>query len=185
MNQDQPQAESPTKQAAEGLSPALTRNIDAIMERRRESARAASLEERAAAAISKFAGSMMFVYIHIVFFGLWIAINLGWLPIIPPWDPSLVVLAMEASVEAIFLSTFVLINQNRMAAEDNIRADLDLQVSLLNEHETTRLIELVSAIARKLDIHTEADEEISELERDVSPEAVMDRIADAEEKAEV
>ncbi|WP_173088055.1 DUF1003 domain-containing protein [Devosia sp. 1635] len=185
MSQNQPEANSPTKKAAEGLNPALTRNIDAIMERRRESARSASLEERAAAAISKFAGSMMFVYIHIVFFGLWIGINVGWLPIIPPWDPSLVVLAMEASVEAIFLSTFVLINQNRMAAEDNIRADLDLQVSLLNEHETTRLIELVSAIARKLDIHTEADDELSELERDVSPEAVMDRIADAEEKAEV
>ena len=184
MSQESRTAASPTKKPAGGLAPALTRNIDAIMARRQEAARSASLEERAAAAISKFAGSMMFVYIHLVFFGLWISINVGLLPIIPAWDPSLVVLAMEASVEAIFLSTFVLINQNRMAAEDNIRADLDLQVSLLNEHETTRLIELVTAIARKLDIRTEADAELDELKRDVSAEAVMDRIEEAEEKAE-
>ena len=183
MSQVMREAASPTKSPAAGLAPALTRNIDAIIERRKEAARSASMEERAAAAISKFAGSMMFVYIHLVFFGLWIAINVGLLPIIPAWDPSLVVLAMEASVEAIFLSTFVLINQNRMAAEDNIRADLDLQVSLLNEHETTRLIELVTAIAHKLDIRTEADQELNELKRDVSPEAVMDRIAEAEEEA--
>ena len=183
MSQATPRTASPTKAPAGGLAPALTRNIDAIIERRKEAARSASMEERAAAAISKFAGSMMFVYIHLVFFGLWIAINVGLLPIIPAWDPSLVVLAMEASVEAIFLSTFVLINQNRMAAEDNIRADLDLQVSLLNEHETTRLIELVTAIAHKLDIRTEADQELNELKRDVSPSAVMDRITEAVEEA--
>jgi len=88
---------------------------------------------------------------------------------------------MEASVEAIFLSTFVLINQNRMAAEDDTRADLDLQVSLLNEHETTRLIAMVEAIANKLEVSVEADEELRELKRDVAPEAVLDRI-ESEEK---
>ena len=70
-------------------------------------------------------------------FGFWIVANLDWVPGVPAWDPSFVVLAMAASVEAIFLSTFVLISQNRMAADK--RADLDLQVSLLAEHEVTRL----------------------------------------------
>ncbi len=165
-----------TTEAADGLAPALARNIDAVMERRREAARAASLQERAAAAISRFAGSMPFVYIHLVLYGSWILANLGIVPGLPVWDPSLVILAMEASVEAIFLSTFVLINQNRMAAEDDARADLDLQISLLNEHETTRLIEMVEAIARRLDVPIEASEELTELKKDVAPEAVLDRI---------
>ncbi|MBN9982471.1 DUF1003 domain-containing protein [Rhizobium laguerreae] len=167
---------SPTTAPPEGLTPALARNIEAIMQRRRENKRAASGQERAAAAISRFAGSMLFVYLHLGLYGGWIIANLEWIPGIRPWDPSLVILAMEASVEAIFLSTFVLINQNRMAAEDDIRADLDLQVSLLNEHETTRLISMVEAIARKLDVATEADGEVDELKKDVAPEAVLDRI---------
>jgi uncharacterized membrane protein len=65
--------------------------------------------------------------------------NLGLVPGVPAWDSSFVALAMLASVEAIFLSTFVLISQNRMAAAADKRADLDLQISLLAEHEVTRL----------------------------------------------
>ncbi|WP_141245434.1 DUF1003 domain-containing protein, partial [Mesorhizobium sp. WSM4313] len=99
-----------------------------------------------------------------------------------PWDPSLVILAMFASVEAIFLSTFVLINQNRMSAEDNSRADLDLQVSLLNEHETTKLIKLVEEIAKRLNIDTDADHELKELKRDVAPEAVLDKIEEVDDR---
>jgi len=167
---------SPTNPAADGLTPALARNIDAVMQRRKEAQKSASLQERAAAAISRFAGSMAFVYIHLVLYSTWIIVNLEWIPIIEPWDPSLVILAMEASVEAIFLSTFVLINQNRMAAEDDMRADLDLQVNLLNEHETTRLIAMVEAIAKKLEVSTDADHEVHELKKDVAPEAVLDRI---------
>ncbi|ABC94029.1 hypothetical conserved protein (plasmid) [Rhizobium etli CFN 42] len=182
MNDDHPDRKSPTTPAAAGLTPALTRNIEAIMQRRRQSQNAASAQERAAAAVSKFAGSMMFVYIHIVFYGVWIIANVGWIPQVPLWDPSLVILAMEASVEAIFLSTFVLINQNRMAAQDNVRADLDLQISLLNEHETTRLIAMVEAIAKKLEVPTEAHE-VEELKKDIAPEAVLDRIqAEGEDK---
>ncbi|TIO63095.1 MAG: DUF1003 domain-containing protein, partial [Mesorhizobium sp.] len=101
------------------------------------------------------------------------------------WDPSLVILAMFASVEAIFLSTFVLINQNRMAAQDDARADLDLQVSLLNEHETTKLIKLVEEIAKRLDVPTEADNELKELKRDVAPEAVLDKIKETTGQATV
>jgi len=176
-------SDSPTTPAAEGISPALARNIDAIMQRRRNTVDTAGAQERAAAAISRFAGSMAFVYIHVAAYGLWIVANCGLIPMLPVWDPSLVTLAMAASVEAIFLSTFVLINQNRMAAEDNLRADLDLQISLLNEHETTRLIAMVEAIAKKLEVPTEADDEVVELKKDVAPEAVLDRI-EAKDAAE-
>src|SRR5918994_3795299 len=99
-----------------GLSPVLERNIQALQLRREREEREATAEERLAEAITRFTGSMRFVYLHLALFGFWVAVNLGWVPGVPAWDPSFVVLAMVASVEAIFLSTFVLISQNRMAA---------------------------------------------------------------------
>lgn len=81
---------------------------------------------------------------------------------------------MFASVEAIFLSTFVLISQNRMNTQADKRADLDLQVSLLAEHEVTRLKTLVTAMAKKMDITEANDPEIEELSKDVQPEKVLD-----------
>ncbi|PHK95234.1 hypothetical protein CR162_08645 [Pseudoroseomonas rhizosphaerae] len=158
------------------LSTSLLRNIEALEKRRREEAAAASREERVAEAITRFTGSMTFVYLHLVFYGGWILINLGLVPMVPKFDPSFVVLAMEASVEAIFLSTFVLISQNRMAAAADKRADLDLQISLLTEHELTRLSALVVEIARRLDIQTNADPELREVQQDIAPEAVLDEI---------
>ncbi|GGE32271.1 membrane protein [Agaricicola taiwanensis] len=158
------------------LGPVLEQNIEALMKRREKEAAEASLQERIAEAITSFTGSMPFVYLHLAFFGFWIIANLGRIPGVSPWDPSMVVLAMIASVEAIFLSTFVLISQNRMAAADDKRADLNLQISLLDEHETTRLIAMMSAIADKLGVETEADPELDELKKDVAPEAVLDEI---------
>jgi uncharacterized membrane protein len=125
---------------------------------------------------------MRFVYIHLVLFGSWIVVNLGWIPGIAPFDPSFVVLAMVASVEAIFLSTFVLISQNRMAALADKRADLDLQVSLLAEHEITRVITLVTAMAERMGLEIAQDPELEELSQDVAPEKVMEKM-EAHERA--
>jgi len=147
------------------------------MEMRRDSDEAtATLEQRIADAITGFTGSMRFVYLHLVLFGLWIAANLGVVPGFPQFDPSFVILAMAASVEAIFLSTFILISQNRMAAAAATRADLDLQINLLSEHEVTKLLALVSAIADRMGVKTEVDPEVDELKQDVAPEAVLDEI---------
>jgi len=159
-----------------GLSPVLERNIQALQLRRQREEKEATVEERIAEAITRFTGSMRFVYLHLAFFGIWIVANLGWVPRIPAWDPSFVVLAMVASVEAIFLSTFVLISQNRMAARADKRADLDLQISLLAEHEVTRLVTLVSGIADRVGVETEADADLEEITRDVAPEAVLDEL---------
>jgi uncharacterized membrane protein len=159
-----------------GMSSALERNIRALQQRRKREEVEATAEERIAEAITRFTGSMRFVYLHLAFFGFWIIANLGWVPGVPSWDPSFVVLAMIASVEAIFLSTFVLISQNRMSAAADKRADLDLQISLLAEHEVTRLVTLVSAIADRMGVETQVDAELDEIKRDVAPEAVLDEI---------
>src|SRR5262244_1509611 len=83
---------------------------------------------------------------------------------------------MVASVEAIFLSTFILITQNRMAAQAEKRAELDLQISLLAEHEITRLLKLVTAVAARMGIDAAQEPELAELAQDVAPEKVLDII---------
>jgi len=165
------------------LNRALERNISALERRRRLEAQRAPRNERVAQAISNFAGTMIFVYLHLLLVGLWIAINLRWIPFIPPFDESLVILAMAASVEAIFISTFVLIAQNRMAAAAEKRAELDLQISLLAEHEITRVVAMVDAIADHLGISHVAQDEVDELKRDVAAEAVLDAIDATEREA--
>jgi uncharacterized membrane protein len=151
----------------------VQRNIQALVERKRRENINKTREEKVADAVTRFAGSMLFVYIHLCLFGLWVLWNLGWIGL-KPFDPSFVVLAMFASVEAIFLSTFVLISQNRASIQADKRADLDLQVSLLSEHEVTRLIVLVTQIAKKMDIKEANEAELDELSQDVHPENVMD-----------
>jgi len=158
------------------LAQVLERNIRSLQRRHEEEEERASPEERIARAVTDFCGSMRFVYLHLAIFGLWIILNLRWIPGIHPWDPSFVMLAMIASVEAIFLSTFVLITQNRMAAAAERRALLDLQVNLLAEHEVTKLIRMVSHIAEHLHVRTEHGPEIDELKHDIAPEAVLDEI---------
>ncbi len=150
----------------------LRDNIAALADRARAERRAAPLPARIADRITRFTGSMTFVAIHLTIYGLWIVANLGWIPGIPRFDPTFVILASEASVEAIFLSTFVLISQNRMAEQADRRADLDLHINLLAEHELTRLAALVGRIAQRLDVPVED----REIETDVEPERVLDAL---------
>jgi uncharacterized membrane protein len=154
----------------------IDRNIAALVRRRQEQKVASGLEDQVADAITRFAGSMKFVYLHLLVYGGWIVVNLGWVPGVRAFDPTFVVLAMVASVEAIFISTFVMISQNRMAAIADQRADLDLQISLLGEHEITKLVTLVAEIAKRMDIPAAEDPELDELSKNVSPERVLDRI---------
>jgi uncharacterized membrane protein len=158
-----------------GMTSVMERNIRTLVERRSREERKEPLQVRVADAITRFTGSMAFVYIHAVLFGGWIILNLPWVPF-PRFDPTFVVLAMFASVEAIFLSTFVLISQNRMQQRADKRADLDLQINLLGEHEITRLISLVKSIAEKLQVEASRDSSLPELEQDVAPEKVLDAL---------
>jgi uncharacterized membrane protein len=163
----------------------LERNIQTLNQRRAREEKQATAQEKIAEAITRFTGSMLFVYIHLAIFGFWIVANLGWVPGVPKWDESFVVLAMWASVEAIFLSTFVLISQNRMQAAADKRADLDLQISLLAEHEITKLATLVAAMAERMGIRVDGDEELEEIQQNVAPEAVLDEIEGSNSQAKM
>jgi uncharacterized membrane protein len=161
-------------------NPVLEKNIQVLIDCRRENENKKSFHECLADGITRFVGSMRFVYFHLVVYGLWIIINLPWAPDEIRFDPTFVILAMEASVEAIFLSTFILISQNRMQALSEKRNDLDLQISLLAEHELTRVLKLVKAVARKLDVPEAEDPELHELTKDVRPDNVLEQIETAE-----
>src|SRR5438132_14154890 len=112
---------------------------------------ARSLEERAADAITTFAGSMTFVYLHVAWFGLWVAINAGLLAGIGlgllAFDPfPFGLLTLVVSLEAIFLSTFVMIAQNRLSAQADARAQADYEVNVRAEAEVAKLVHLVQAL---------------------------------------
>jgi uncharacterized membrane protein len=166
----------------ESLNSSLKRNIDVLRRRREDEEAAAGFQEKVASAITRFSGSMRFVYVHLLAYGTWIVANLGWLPGVAPWDPTFVVLAMIASVEAIFLSTFILITPNRMAVQADRRAELDVQIGLLAEAEITKLVELVSDIAERMNVPASEHAEIEEMKQQVAPEAVLDAIEESAAK---
>ena len=95
-----------------GLGTVLEYNIRALQERRAREEAKGTFQDRLASTITRFTGSMGFVYLHVVAFGAWIGINLGLIPGVPQFDASFVMLGMVASVEAIFLSS-VYIDQTK------------------------------------------------------------------------
>jgi uncharacterized membrane protein len=165
-----------TTQAQPDMAAVLRRNIAAMRaEREREEAEA-SWGEKLAGRITGFTGSLPFVYLHVALVSAWVAVNLGLIPGAPRFDPTFVILATVASVEAIFLSTFVLISQNRIAALSERRAALDLQINLLAEYEITHLVKLSRAIAHKVGADEALTPELEELVREVAPEVVLEEL---------
>lgn len=159
-----------SKPNGQGLSKVIERNIRTIVELRVKEAEARGPQDRIADAITAFAGSMPFVYIHLVWFAAWILANAGGKGFDPfPYG----LLTMIVSLEAIFLSAFVMITQNRQSEEAEKRADLDLQIGLLAEHELTRVLKMLDAIHTKLGIEPDADNELPDLEMDTMPEDVL------------
>ncbi|MEU6257225.1 DUF1003 domain-containing protein [Streptomyces sp. NPDC047043] len=91
-------------------------------------------QDRIADAITAFAGTMAFVYLHALWFTVWIVCNEGAFGKGAVWDPyPFGLLTMIVSLEAIFLSTFVMVSQNRQAARENVRADLDFETNVRSE----------------------------------------------------
>ena len=157
------------------LSHVIDRNIRTLVRLRLRAERARSLQDRAADVLTAFSGRMLFVYLHIVWFVAWFVLNTGVFGL-RPFDPfPYGLLTLIVSLEGIFLSTFLLISQNRMAEVSERRADLDLQINLLAEHELTRALQLLDAIREKLGIES-PDAELAELEMETRPEDVLGEI---------
>jgi uncharacterized membrane protein len=158
------------------LSDVVERNIRKILRLRAQSARDRSFQERLADGITSYSGRLSFVYFHALWFGAWLLLNTGWfgIKVFDPYPYGL--LTMIVSLEAIFLSTFVLISQNRLSEESDRRADLDLHIGLLNEAELTQVLKMLHAIQDKLGIQTQETEELADLELTTNPEDVLAEI---------
>jgi uncharacterized membrane protein len=158
------------------LAGVVHRNIESLVEMRDAEEQKKSLQEKIADLLTKFSGSMVFVYVHALWFGFWIALNMGLLGS-KPFDPfPFSLLTLVVSLEAIFLSTFVLISQNHAGRVAEKRAQLDLQINLLAEHEITRLLTLMDAVADHLGIDVAEKSQVEELKKDVGPQEVLGEI---------
>ena len=175
MNDDRQETED-HEQDNPALTNVMERNIRTIIQLRLKSGRERSLQDRIADGITSFSGRMVFVYVHVVWFGAWILLNDGRFGV-SPFDPfPYGLLTMIVSLEAIFLSTFVLISQNRLSEEAERRADLDLHIGLLAEHELTRVLQMLEAIQDKMGIEDDEDSELADLEMETKPEDVLAEI---------
>ena len=158
------------------LNAIIQENIETILEHRRQAAKRRTLQERIADFITRFSGSMVFVFVHVIWFGAWLVINQGWLGF-QPFDPfPYGLLTMVVSLEAIFLSTFVLISQNRMSKQEQQRAELDLQINLLTERELTRVLHMLDDLHAHVGINNSYDTELEELKKETKPDEVLTEI---------
>jgi len=115
-------------------------------------------------------GSITFLLVNICIFVIWIAINLGYFPNMPIFDPyPFILLTMVVSLEAIILSIIVLMSQNQQSQISNLREELDMQVNLIAEKEITMTLKVLKLMANKMGVKIK-DEELDEMieETDIS-----------------
>ena len=128
-------------------------NLEEIVRLQREHIQNMTQAEHVSDAVARFAGSQTFILIHLAWFIVWILMNLGLMPGVKIFDPfPFNLLTMVVSLEAILLTSFVMITQNRMGREADKRAHLDLQVNLLAEQELTKVLQMLDKICKSLNI---------------------------------
>jgi uncharacterized membrane protein len=133
------------------------KNVAQIVKLEQEQIHARTLSERVAAAVTRAAGTAVFAIGHLVWFAAWIAVNSGWFKRVRPFDPfPFSLLTLVVSLEAIFLSIWILIAQNEMTRQADRRAHLDLQVNLLTEQESTATLRILQQVAAHLGLPIDA-----------------------------
>lgn len=138
------------------------RNVRTVKELEALAVAEPSVPDRIAAFVARFAGSIWFAVVHLVLVAAWIAINS--IPGLPHWDPyPFTLLTMWASLEGVFIASFILIAQNYAMRLSERRAQLDLQVNLLAEQEATKALELLNEIARQVGARAGDDREVQAL----------------------
>jgi uncharacterized membrane protein len=160
---------SPTDHAIESV---------ALIEQASRNAR--SRIDNCAWAVTRVAGSAYSVALHLAWFVAWFLINLHVLPGIPPFDPfPFNLLTTFVSLEAIFLTLFVLITQNRMSQEADKRAQLDLQVNLLAEKETTLILRMLKDMSEQLGVSGSSTNELRELLKETDVDELAEKLEQA------
>jgi uncharacterized membrane protein len=151
----------------------LEENIRTILKVRQEALGKRSFEQRISDKITETVGHISFLYVHIVLILVYILINTGILGI-KPFDPyPFPLLIGIITIEVLFITTFILISQNREKELADQRADLDLQMSLLNQNELSQVLKMLDAIQDKLGIPNDEDFELRKMEERILPTDVL------------
>jgi uncharacterized membrane protein len=164
--------------SAETGSDVTRQNIKAMRELEDAAMARRTGADRAAAAIARFCGSITFVWIHVAVFACWIGYNsLPWFDAFDPYPFTF--LTLVVSLEAIFLSTFILISQNYDMRVAERRNQLDLQINLLAEQENTKALQMLERIAKKVGAHVSDDPQVRALEEATRPDRLVEQIEEA------
>jgi uncharacterized membrane protein len=156
------------------------RNIEVIKQLEDAAKQQRTRSDLVAEAVARFCGSMTFVWVHILWFTVWLVFNT--VPGITHLDPfPFTFLTLVVSLEAIFLSTFILISQNHERKLSERRNNLDLQINLLSEQENTRMIEILRGIAEKVGCEIPNAREVRTLSETVDPQRVVALMEEGED----
>ena len=159
---------------------AVDPTIKAVAKIEHDAYRARTGMDHLAGWITRRAGSGVAIVLHLLWFGFWLLVNVGAVAGIPPFDPfPFNLLTMVVSLEAIFLTLFVLISQNRMSQEADKRAQLDLQVNLLAERETTMILQMLHRICEKLGVPEYRREDLVQLLKETRIEELAKKLDQA------
>jgi uncharacterized membrane protein len=135
-------------------------NIDAIAKLEHDAHGRRTATERVSDAITKLAGSMGFLLAQVVLIAGWGLLNLHLIPGLKAFDPfPFGVLALLVSSEGVFLTTFVLISQNRMARQSERRSHLDLQVGMLSEQELTTILQMLQKLCQHVGVNVDSSKQ--------------------------
>jgi uncharacterized membrane protein len=161
----------------------VQQNIDTIVQLDQAARAQRTGTDRAVDAITAFCGSLAFVGVHAVWFGVWTGANLVYGS--AGFDPyPFPLLTLVVSLEAIFLSTFILISQNRDARLSERRNQLDLQINLLTEQENTKMLTMLEQLAAKVGADVSQDPTLAVLEQATQPAELVEQIERAAEATE-
>ena len=170
----------PAPPVGESIEQLTRSNIEAILQLERERQARRPWAYRVAASIAGFCGTAPVLWLHAAFFAGWLAFNSSRLA----FDPyPFTFLTMVVSLEAIFLSFFIMIGQNIASRESERRHQLDLQINLLNEREMTAMLRLMARMADKLEISPTDQAEARTFGHNTDPLALLDQIVTAERAA--
>lgn len=162
------------------------RNIFRTLEAR--SLRSRPFATRMADELTMLCSSPAFLFLNAAFFILWIVLNSGLIPGFVPFDPyPFGFLTMGVSLEAIFLSIFVLVSQNRASQTATLRDELNLRINLIAEQEITKLLKLQVATLQKLNLldkEIKDDTELEHMLKDVSASSLEQTILEQLERAD-
>jgi len=159
---------------------ALNENVQEIKKWERATLDARSRAEQISDWVAATAASGPVMVAHLVWFGSWVVINLGWVPRLPAFDPfPFPFLTVLVSLEAIFLALFVLASQNRLARQTDRRSHLNLQIDMLAEREMTAALQMLRDLTSHFSVETSVTaEQLRDLARKTDIPQLTDRMAE-------